>query len=90
MSLPILRETRAVCTALGLDPLVLLASGALLVAVAPADVAATLTALQARGSGGRVIGRVTEAFAGLTMAGPAGASALPTFARDELARWFEA
>ncbi len=86
MSLPILLETRAVCTALGLD----LASGALLVAVAPADVAATLTALQARGSGGRVIGRVTEASAGLTMAGPAGTSALPTFARDELARWFEA
>jgi len=90
VSLPVLPETRAVCTALGLDPLGLLASGALLAAVAPADVDATLAALQAYGAGGRVIERVTEASAGLTMAGPAGASALPTFARDELARWFEA
>jgi len=89
-SLPVLPETRAVCTALGLDPLGLLASGALLAAVAPADVTATLAALQGCGAGGRVIGRVTEASAGLTMAGPAGASTLPTFARDELARWFEA
>jgi len=35
VSLSILPETRAVCAALGLDPLGLLASGALLVAVAP-------------------------------------------------------
>jgi len=89
-SLPVLPETRAVCTALGLDPLGLLASGALLAAVAPVDVAATLAALQAHGAGGRVIGRVTEVSDGLTMAGPVGTSALPTFARDELARWFEA
>jgi len=45
---------------------------------------------QACGVGGRVIGHVTEASTGLTMTGPAGTSALPTFARDELARWFEA
>jgi len=90
VSLPVLPETRVVCTALGLDPLGLLASGALLAAVAPADVAATLAALRACGAGGRVIGRVMEAPAGLTMAGSAGISALPTFARDELARWFEA
>ncbi len=89
VSLPVLPETRAVCTALSLDPLGLLASGALLVAVAPTDVAATLAALQACGASGGVIGRVTEASAGLTMAGPAGTSALPNFARDELARWFE-
>jgi len=89
VSLPVLPETRAVCTALSLDPLGLLASGALLVAVAPTDVAATLAALQACGASGGVIGRVTEASAGLTMAGPAGTSALPNFTRDELARWFE-
>jgi len=89
VSLPVLPETRAVCRALSLDPLGLLASGALLVAVAPTDVAATLAALQACGASGGVIGRVTEVSAGLTMAGPAGTSALPTFARDELARWFE-
>ncbi len=89
VSLPVLPETRAVCTALSLDPLGLLASGALLVAVAPTDVAATLAALQACGASGGVIGRVTEASAGLTMAVPAGTSALPNFTRDELARWFE-
>ncbi len=91
-SLPILAETRAVCAALGLDPLGLLASGALLAAVAPADVAATLAALQGCGAGGHVIGQVTEATAGLTMTGKTGTTdsrALPTFPRDELARWFE-
>ena len=88
-SLPILPETRTICDALDLNPLGLLASGALLAAVDPADAAPALAALRAAGAGGRVIGLVTAEAAGLTMETAQGRQALPTFARDELARWFE-
>jgi hydrogenase expression/formation protein HypE len=86
--LPFLPETRAVCHALGLDPLGLLASGALLAAVDPNDASSALEALRSCGAG-QVIGRVTAAAEGLTMAATEGTLPLPTFARDELARWLE-
>ncbi len=88
-ALPLLPETRVICGALGLNPLGLLASGALLAAVDPADAAAAVAALQASGAGGTVIGHVTDAAAGLTMRTARGVEPLPRFARDELARWFE-
>lgn len=96
-SLPVLPATRQFCDALGLDPLGLLASGALLAAVAPPGVERALAALNECGAGGVVIGRVTPAADGLTMATPHGLTMatphgqapLPAFARDELARWLE-
>jgi hydrogenase expression/formation protein HypE len=88
-ALPLLPETRAICDALGLDPLGLLASGALLAAVDPADAAAAVAALQASGAGGKIIGHITDAAAGLTMRTARGVEPLPRFVRDELARWFE-
>jgi hydrogenase maturation factor len=87
--LPFLPETRAFCRALGLDPLGLLASGALLAAVDPNDASAALDALRSCGAGSRVIGRITAAAEGLTMATAEGPVPLPAFARDELARWLE-
>jgi hydrogenase maturation factor len=86
--LPFLPETRAFCNALGLDPLGLLASGALLAAVDPNDASSALDALRSCGAG-QVIGRVTAAAEGLTMATAEGPVPLPAFARDELARWLE-
>ena len=47
--MPVLPETRALCAQLGLDPLGLIASGALLLAVASADSAPILAALQSGG-----------------------------------------
>jgi hydrogenase maturation factor len=88
-TLPFLPETRAFCSALGLDPLGLLASGALLTAVDPHDVPPALDALRSSGAGGQVIGQITAAAEGLTMAATEGTLPLPTFARDELARWLE-
>src|SRR5206468_127588 len=88
--LPFLPETRAFCRALGLDPLGLLASGALLAAVDPHDVPPALEALRRSGAVSQVIGRVTPAAQGLTMAVAQGTVPLPAFARDELARWLEA
>lgn len=90
-ALPILPETRLFCDALRLDPLGLLASGALLAAVDPSDMQRALAALEACGAGGRVIGRIAPATEGLTMETepPEGSKPLPLFARDELARWFD-
>jgi hydrogenase maturation factor len=93
-SVRVLPQCRAVCDALGLDPLGLLASGALLVVVAPDDSARVRGALEGEGIDVEVIGRVTERERGLVLRPSAeglrdarGAHPLPTFARDELARF---
>ena len=83
----VLPETRAVCDALGLDPLGLLASGSLLAAAASDRAGDVLAALAAEGIGATVIGRVTEASAGLRLRTPDGLRDLPSFPRDELARY---
>ena len=86
----VLPETRAVCDALGLDPYGLLASGALLAAVAPEATAAALGALGAAGIPAQVVGRLTPRAGGLWRVDPDGARApWPGFDRDELARYLE-
>jgi hydrogenase maturation factor len=87
--IPVLPDTRAVCTALGLDPLGLLASGCLIAAVAPDDEAAALSALAAVGVPAAVIGAVTPPDEGLMLVRGGVATPLPAFARDELARYLE-
>lgn len=77
-AIPVLEESRRIAEALGLDPLGLLASGALLAALAPEAVDEALGRLAAAGIPAAVIGQVTP---------PGGGSALPRFARDELARF---
>jgi len=87
--IPILPETARLCADYGLDPLGLLASGALLAALAPADVLPVLSALHEANLDAVVIGRVVPADQGLTMVTAEGAVVpLPVFARDELARLF--
>lgn len=86
----VLPETRAVCSALGLDPLGLLASGALLAAVAPAATPVALQALQRQGIPARVVGQLTSREEGLWLAGPQGERReWPCFDRDEVARYFD-
>lgn len=88
-TLPFLHETLVFCEALGLNPLGLLASGALLAAIEPADVPAALAALHAVDVTATVIGHVTPATDGLTVQANGGRSPLPYFERDELARWLD-
>ena len=83
----VLPETQAVCRALGLDPLGLLASGSLLASAAPDRAEAVLAALRSEGVDAEVIGRVTEASAGLRLRSSDGVRELPSFPRDELARY---
>lgn len=87
-AVPVAPETQALCQAFGLDPLGLIASGALLVALAPADTLRLLTALADAGLAGSVIGRATAAEDGLTARRGGQAIPFPRFPVDEIARLF--
>jgi len=81
-------ETQALCRHYGLDPLGLIASGALLAVVAPSDTPAVLDALAAEGIAARRIGRMTGREAGVTLRRGAQSGPLPRYDRDEVARLF--
>jgi len=87
-SIPVLPETFEVCRALALDPLGLLASGALLITLSPEDVPSLLYQLEKKGIDGWEIGRMMPAEEGLVSIGRTGEVELPRFSRDELARYF--
>ena len=87
-SIPVLPETFEVCRALELDPLGLLASGALLITLSPEDVPSLLYQLEKKGIDGWEIGRMMPAEEGLVSIGRTGEVELPRFSRDELARYF--
>ncbi len=89
-AIPVLPECRLLCERLGLDPLGLIASGALLIA-ADSDAAGTICErLQSSGIAAVRIGRVVERERGLTLLEADGTRRpLPDFSRDEIARLFE-
>jgi hydrogenase maturation factor len=87
-ALPVLPETAQLCQAFDLDPLGVIASGALLMAVHPDDAPAVQRALQAEDIPAFEIGRVVEKAAGVTLLTAEGQQPLPRFARDEIARLF--
>ena len=85
----VFRETEVICTALTLDPLKLIASGALLIAVAPDGTDAVLKAIRATGVPVAVIGEVRPSNDGLTIVTRGSAEPLAPPDRDEIARAFE-
>jgi hydrogenase expression/formation protein HypE len=88
-AIPILPETAALCAQFDLDPLGLIASGALLIASPPQDTDAIVGALRAAGILATIVGRAVEQKEGCTLLGQGGRRLLPSFARDEIARLFE-
>jgi hydrogenase expression/formation protein HypE len=87
----VLPETAAISAALGLDPLNLLASGALLIVVAPEGADEVTARLQARGIDVTAIGDVRPAREGLTISEGGRVTPLDVKARDEIARaWGDA
>jgi len=88
-AVPILPECRAVCRALALDPLGLLASGALLAALDGVEVPAALDRLRAAAIPAAIIGEVVSLTEGRMFVEAGRVSPLPVFARDELARYLE-
>ena len=87
-SIPVLPETAAVCDALGLDPLGLLGSGALVATLGSGDAPVLLKALAQAGIEAWRIGWMTAADAGRMLTKDGGTVPLPEFRRDELARYF--
>ncbi len=87
--IPVLPECSAICEALALDPLGLLASGALLLTIASSDAPALIAALKKQGISAQEIGTVTEQRAGVKIRTHDGLIDLPRFDRDELARFFD-
>jgi len=87
--IPVLPETKAVCDALGLDPMGLLASGSLILTLPPSDAPKLLSALKEAGVDAAVIGKVVAAKEGVKVRTAEGKAKLPQFPRDELARFLE-
>ena len=87
-AIPVFGECQAVCDALGLDPLGLIASGALLAAVAADDARAVLDALAANGTVAAVIGKATECGGQVMLRSDRTTTKFPQFPRDEIARFF--
>jgi hydrogenase maturation factor len=88
--IPVLPLTRQVCRALGLAPLGLIASGSLLIAARPERAGNLAAALRTAGIEAAIIGRALGAPDGLWLTDEEGRrSPLPSFDRDELARFLE-
>jgi hydrogenase expression/formation protein HypE len=83
----VLSVTRALCQSAGLDPLGLLASGSLLLAVAPEDAARALRAIGETGCAAREIGSLCPPEQGVIILDKAQRRPMPEFARDEVARF---
>ena len=88
-SVPVLPQTAVVCEALGLNPLGLLASGALLITLSPEDVPRLLSTLDGGGIDGWEIGQMLPPQEGLVLFDRRGEEVeLPEFDRDEIAKYF--
>ncbi|MBI4246046.1 MAG: hydrogenase expression/formation protein [Candidatus Rokubacteria bacterium] len=84
----VLPEGEALCRAFGLDPLGTIASGALLMTLAPADASIVIHALAREGIDGHYIGQVVERALGVMLVEGNRAQPLPVFPQDEIAKLF--
>ena len=88
-SVPVLPETIGVCTALGLHPMGLLGSGAVLATLDSQYTPSLLRALESAGINAWEIGQIMPAEEGRVLFARSGGEVpLPVFHRDELARYF--
>jgi len=88
-NIPVLPECKAICTKFGIEPLGLLASGALVITLPCSDTSRLLEGLHEIGIIANVIGKIVEAKEGLKIRTIAGTRDLPQFKRDELAGFFD-
>ncbi|MQF64496.1 hydrogenase expression/formation protein, partial [SAR202 cluster bacterium AC-409-J13_OGT_754m] len=87
--IPVLPECESICKSLGLDPLGLLASGALLITLPTTDAQELIGTLSSNGIPAAEIGYIKEPNFGVMLEGKYGLKTLPTFERDELARFLD-
>ncbi len=88
-AIPVLPECQMLCQALDLDPLGVIASGALVLTCPLEQADRLVAAWETRGIAGRIIGAVLPPEAGLWLIEAGGAVPLPRFPRDEVARLFD-
>jgi hydrogenase maturation factor len=86
--IPVVAEGRTLCAEFGLDPLGTIASGALLIALAPAGAGTVLHGCAREGIDCAFIGRVVPRDAGVMLVRAGRAAPLPHFAQDEITRLF--
>lgn len=82
--IPVLPECQVLCEKFGLNPLGLIASGALIIALPPEDSGRLLALYRQAGIESSIIGKVIEEEAGLSL----GKGKLPYFERDEITKIF--
>jgi hydrogenase expression/formation protein HypE len=87
--IPVFPETERICSSLGLDPLKLIASGALLIAVAPEGADSVQRAMERTGISAAVIGQVRPASEGITIVTNGQVAPLTPAVRDEIAQALE-
>jgi len=87
-SIPVLPETKMFCELLGLDPMGLLASGALLLVVDPGHVSTIQEVIQREGTTCTTIGEIRESSYGMRIEEGGLVKTLHPFEVDELARTF--
>jgi hydrogenase maturation factor len=85
-----LPEGAELCRAFGLDPLGTIASGALLLTLAPADAGIVIHALAREGIDCHFIGQVVPRDQGVTLVSGNHREALPVFEQDEITKIFTA
>ena len=86
--IPVLPEGERLCREVGLDPLGTIASGSLLLTLAPADAALVLHACAREGIDCAFIGQVLPRAAGVTLVDGGHARPMPVFPQDEITRLF--
>lgn len=84
----VLPETQTICTALGVDPLRLIASGALLIGTTPADAPKIAAKLEARGIHTTVVAEARNIGEGRVIEHDGSLTPLVPSERDEIARLF--
>lgn len=85
-TIPIFVESQALCNHYHLDPLGLIASGALLIVAPTAETDRIVAALRAQAIAATVIGEITDKSHGVNMLTADGLRVLPLFEQDELTK----
>ncbi len=85
-NVPIHELTRRLCDVLGLDPMGLIASGSLLIAIEADSASGLVAALHRAGVPAAVVGHTTSKGEAVTLVGPDGARPLSPYTQDEVAR----
>jgi len=84
--IPILRECRIICEYFGIDPLGVIASGALLITLHPGYTKRVIEGLNKEGIRANVIGKITEKKKGVKIIEDGKIKSLPLFERDEITK----